>query len=186
MELPIPASAAGRLAYYKAGVALGVLAPRGWYCFATYGSGGERLMVSPLPIDGNAVLTDRFDGLRGPAVVVDERYGGASDPFISEVITRNFRARRPMRSYPGDRLHHKGNTVVEYRTLPRSEGLGTLTRGIAANDRPIDGVAMLLEHEEPLTLLLLAVRLPCELESLTRTIVAQVEARAAQVNAARK
>jgi hypothetical protein len=57
---------------------------------------------------------------------------------------------------------------------------------IAANDRPIDGVAMLLEHEEPLTLLLLAVRLPRELESLTRTIVAQVEARAAQVNAARK
>ena len=45
---PITAKAASQLAYYKSenGDA-GVLGPRGWYCFGTYGSGGDALYISP-------------------------------------------------------------------------------------------------------------------------------------------
>jgi hypothetical protein len=43
----IDAGMAQRLAYYKAEYSPGVLAPRGWYCFGTYGSNGSSLFVSP-------------------------------------------------------------------------------------------------------------------------------------------
>lgn len=41
--LPLPAKFAERLAYYKSEQSAGVLAPRGWYCFGTYGSSGDTL-----------------------------------------------------------------------------------------------------------------------------------------------
>src|ERR1700721_604448 len=41
---------ARQLAYYKAEQGFGVLAPRGWNCFGTYGSGGSNLYISPHPI----------------------------------------------------------------------------------------------------------------------------------------
>jgi hypothetical protein len=41
--LPIGKETAQRLAYYKAEQGFSVLAPRGWYCFETYGSGGAAL-----------------------------------------------------------------------------------------------------------------------------------------------
>jgi len=42
---------------YKAVSAVGVLAPRGWHCFGTYGSGGETLLVSAEPIDNFSRLS---------------------------------------------------------------------------------------------------------------------------------
>src|SRR6185437_1740796 len=50
-RMAIPAGAAQRLAYYKAENGFGVLAPKGWHCFGTYGSGGANLFVSPNPIN---------------------------------------------------------------------------------------------------------------------------------------
>ena len=47
----IDAGTAQKLAYYQAGNPPGVLAPRGWYCFGLYGSGGSTLLVSPEPIE---------------------------------------------------------------------------------------------------------------------------------------
>src|SRR5579864_2187946 len=38
---------ARRLAYYKADHGSGILAPRGWHCFGTYGSNGSNLYVTP-------------------------------------------------------------------------------------------------------------------------------------------
>src|SRR5580692_3776159 len=38
--ISLPSELAHELAYYKAEGGVGVLAPRGWYCFETYGSSG--------------------------------------------------------------------------------------------------------------------------------------------------
>ncbi|HTW65476.1 MAG TPA: hypothetical protein VME17_12695 [Bryobacteraceae bacterium] len=76
-------SAAKRLTYYEAAVNTGVLAPRGWYCFGTYGSAGEDLTVSPAPINR--------DGTNGPIVQVDNIDGNTSGRFeVAEVIARVF------------------------------------------------------------------------------------------------
>lgn len=57
--------AAQNLAYYSAfGEGVGVLAPRGWYCFGAYGSSGSALLVSPRPID-TASMFSTWDGLAG-------------------------------------------------------------------------------------------------------------------------
>src|ERR1700691_2624922 len=63
----IPVSTAERLAYYKAEDDFGVLAPQGWYCFATYGSNGANLYVSPEPINSKLLLSsDDWKGFAGP------------------------------------------------------------------------------------------------------------------------
>src|SRR5438105_419135 len=41
----LSAEQAEKLAYYKSENSLGVLAPRDWHCFGTYGSGGNALYV---------------------------------------------------------------------------------------------------------------------------------------------
>src|SRR5271156_5114144 len=41
----LPSEVANQLAYYKAEHGFGVLAPRGWSCFSTYGSNGSSLFV---------------------------------------------------------------------------------------------------------------------------------------------
>ena len=46
--------------------------------------------------------------------------------------------------YSSDELVYKSDRVVEYRTPPRLEGLGTITSRLKPSDRPIGGVATLL------------------------------------------
>ena len=41
----VPAATAQRLAWYKAQYGPGVLAPRGWHCFSTYGSNAPHLFA---------------------------------------------------------------------------------------------------------------------------------------------
>ena len=55
--MAISPAAALRLAYYKAQYGPGVLAPRGWHCFSTYGSDGANLFVSPDAIDAKALFS---------------------------------------------------------------------------------------------------------------------------------
>ncbi len=43
----ISADLAQQLAYYKSEYGIGVVAPRGWHCFGTYGSNGSTLYVTP-------------------------------------------------------------------------------------------------------------------------------------------
>src|SRR5713226_5745414 len=54
-SVPISRKEALELAYYRSAQGVGVLAPRGWYCFGTYGSGGDTLFVSPQPIDAGSI-----------------------------------------------------------------------------------------------------------------------------------
>src|SRR6266568_3669075 len=60
--LPLSARTAQQLAYYQTKNGFGVLAPRGWYCFGTYGSAGDTLYVSPQPIATANLFTSTWTG----------------------------------------------------------------------------------------------------------------------------
>jgi len=182
--------AARELAYYQSAQSLGVLAPRGWYCFGTYGSGGEALFVSPRPIDADNMFSADRGGFTGPAIQISHSFGDTSGRFdVARIAARVFPAYKefvtavmeefdqsvsslPSGPYPTDRLLYKSKTVVEYRTPAQTEGLGTHSR-LRKNGSPIDGVAILF-GETP-DLLLLSVRLPAEFNGLASAIVHEVE-----------
>jgi hypothetical protein len=188
-SVQISQGAAAKLAYYASGNGLGVLAPRGWYCFGTVGSDGDELVVTANPADGKNHFMAARPGFGGPVVYLTHRLGATSGRFsVAEVIMRVFPDHKafaggvtemfPIKKfaagpYPGDRLTYKSRTIVEYMTPARTDGLGTYAR-LEKNDRPIDGVAILIDQAEP-DLLLLAVRLPQDLNEEVSTVVHQVE-----------
>ena len=190
IPVPINFGAAQKVAYYSAsGRHDGVLAPRGWYCFGTYGSGGDTVMVSPQPIDTANLFLANWGGFTGAAIELSLRYGGTSGRFsVAEIIARVFPAYKAFATqvmkegldapfqfgpYPKDFLTYESNRVVEYKTPAQTEGLGTYHSSLKKNGSPIDGVVMLV-GETP-DMLLLSVRLPPELTGLTSVIVHQVE-----------
>ena len=191
--LPIGAAPARQLAYYSSSPGFGVLAPHGWYCFAIYGSGAMQLYVSPKQIDIQMLFSDKWGGLRGPAVQLDYRYGDTAGRFgVAEIIARVFPAYKafavrvmnevtPPESftfspYPHDALTYRSKTVVEYTTPAGTDGLGTRS-SLKKNSSPIEGVAMLVEPTPDLVQV--AVRLPPDMRQLSSTIIHQIELDAA-------
>lgn len=182
--------AAQRLAYYESAQGVGVLAPRGWYCFGTYGSGGDALFVSPQSIGSADFIGRTPAGFVGPAIEVSHRLGETSGRYdVAEVMARVFPAYKafvtgvidqfgqpagsfPFGPYPNDILTYKDKRTVEYETPAQAGGLGTRS-SLKKNDRPIDGVAMLIGKTPDLVLL--SVRLPSGLTGLTPAIVGQLE-----------
>jgi hypothetical protein len=196
--VPIAAGKAARLAYYKAEEGDGVLAPRGWYCFGTYGSSGESLYVSPNPI-GAADLLSTWGPVFSSAVIeITDQYGGTSGRFgVADMIARVFPAHRafvdavtdeevregihppssfPSGPYPKDKLTYRSKDLVEYETSAETEGLGTQSR-LLKNGDPICGVAMLVGQTPDLVHL--SVRLPLDVTDLAPLIIQQVERDAA-------
>lgn len=189
-HLPTSTETAAHLAYYASAQKLGVLAPRGWFCFGTYGSNGAALYVSPQPFDAKNVLSAKWRGFSGPAIELSLNSGETSGRFaVAHVIARVFPTRKafadgvisegiePASSfafgpYPADQLVYKSKDLVEYRTPARADGLGTQSR-LQKNDAPISGVAI-LTGEAP-DVVFLAVRLPLDLQQLSQGIVEQVE-----------
>lgn len=182
------------LSYYEAEGGLGVIAPRGWFCFGTYGSSGTALYVSPVPINRAEFSSSTWAGFTGSAVQITHEYGGTSGRFgVAAVIARVFPAYRdyvktilaegmqpgsfPSGPYPNDQLSYRSKNIVEYTTAPWSEGLGTRSR-FAKNERAITGTAMLVGKAPDL--ILLAIRVPDSLASLRPAIVRQVENDAVQ------
>lgn len=181
---------AHQLAYYKAEDGFGVLGPRGWYCFGTYGSNGSSLYVSPTHISGAEMFSDNWKGFTGPAIQISTMNGGTSGRFqVAKVIARVFKAHmdfvdrviaegiEPASNFsrgpfPGDKLVYRSKEVVEFVTGANTDGLGTQSR-LLKNGDPISGVAILL-GEEP-NLVQLSVRLPANLQNLASAIVKQVE-----------
>lgn len=86
----IDLKSAQKLAYYRPGSSSGVLAPRGWSCFGTYGSDGDITLVTPEPIE----TSDRFSAvphITGPVIEVDHWYGGTSGRFpVARITARVF------------------------------------------------------------------------------------------------
>jgi hypothetical protein len=188
---------AQRLAYYKAEEGVGVLAPRGWFCFGTYGSNGSNLYVGPQPMDADTLISSSWKGFTGPAVQMSVESGGTSGRFrVARTIARVFPAHKafvrqviaegidpasdfPFGPYPNDKLVYKNKEMVEYETPANTDGLGTASR-LQKNADPIRGAAILVEPETDL--LSLSVRLPHEMDDLTPVIIQQVELEAAAVN----
>jgi hypothetical protein len=175
----ISAAMAQRLAYYQAEDSPGVLAPRGWHCFSTYGSNGASLFVSPDPIDSKTVLlSSEWKGFPGSAVQISVSDGGTSGRFeVAKVIARVFPASDfPFGPYPGDELRYRGKNIVEFETPTNSQGLGTDSR-LQMNASPIDGVAIVAGADTDLTQL--SARIPASDSDLIPAMVAQAESEAA-------
>jgi hypothetical protein len=191
VSVQLDAKAAKELAYYDAGLGVGVLGPRGWYCFGEYGSSGATLFVSPQPIG----VTNVFPaGFTGPVIEVSHREGqGFGALEVAEVIARvfpefkafannvvqSFGAPISFGPYPEDRLVYRSKREVEYETPSQTEGLGTHV-SLKKNDSPIEGVAILVGPTP--NLVLLSVRLPPSLSGLTSAIIRQVERDSASLN----
>jgi hypothetical protein len=196
--LPIDSDAAQRLAYYASNKSFGVLAPRGWYCFGTYGSDGVTLYVSSQPIDTANLFSTTWGSFAGPVIEVSQEDGDTWGRFsVAKTIARVFPAHTafarkvigegveaasdfPFGPYRNDKLIYKSTEIVEYQSPAHTEGLGT--RGVEAkflqrDADPISGVAILVGPDP--NLLLLSARLPPEQHDLTPYIIQQVERDAA-------
>jgi hypothetical protein len=191
----VSASVAQRLAYYQAQYGPGVLAPRGWHCFSTYGSNGANLFISPDPIDGKTVLlSSKWKGFTGPAIQISVSSGGTSGRFeVAKVIARVFPAYKqfaqnviaeglepgsdfPFGPYANDKLTYRGTNIVEFETPANTAGLGTDTR-LEANASPIDGVDLITGQDTDL--IQLTARVSAKDRDLIPLIVKQVESDAA-------
>lgn len=179
-----------RLAYYEASDGLGVLAPRGWYCFETYGSDGSNLYVTPTPLNTTDLFSNSWKGISSYGIQLSESNGDTSGRFeVAQIIARVFPAhlafvRRviaegvepatsfPYGPYPTDRLTYKSKEAVEYVTPPNTEGLGTKSF-LLRDANPIAGVALLTGEE--LNLTHLSARLPPEMSDVLPVVIWQVE-----------
>jgi hypothetical protein len=179
------------LAYYQIEDGTGVLAPRRWHCFGTYGSSGSTIFVSPNEIDSKALFSDGWKGFEGPVVELSEMLGGTSGRWaVGRMIARVFPAykgfivkmqqlgfdpsttRFPSGLFPGDRLRYLNQHAVEYTTPPHSAGAGTMSR-LRPDQLPITGVQIL--NGVDTDLISLSVRLPAPLDQLAPAITRQVE-----------
>jgi len=186
----VSAEAARRLAFYSAGDKTGILAPKGWNCFSTYGSNGSTLFVSPTAIDHKSLFSSEWKGFSGPAIQISFSYGDTSGRFsVAKTIARVFpdyskfvqdvvaegiqpASSFPSGPYPSDSLYYRGKRIVEFQTPGNSEGLGTQSR-LLKSASPINGVAILIGPEP--NLVQLSMRLTPDTDDLARFIVQQLE-----------
>lgn len=185
----LPPKAAERLAYYKAEQGIGVLGPRGWHCFAGYGSNGYSLYITPEPFDSATLFSDSWHGFDGPAIEIAVSLGDTSGRFeVAQIIARVFPTHNgfvenaikqgerassfPFGPYPKDKLLYRNDDIVEYETPANREGLGTQSR-LMKDSHAIRGVAI-LTGDAP-DLLQLSLRLPPEFGELDSIIIRQVE-----------
>lgn len=184
------AETAKQLAYYETAQGAGILAPRGWHCFGTGGSGATSLVVSPTPIDTANWFGRKQRQFPGPGIHRITWFGGTSGRFtVADIVARVFPAHRsfaeevkraepvfslPDGPYPRDVLTYKSNTVVEFETPANTEGLGTQSL-LLRNNSPISGV-VILTSDSPPDVHQVSVRLSPGQERLAKAIVRQVEA----------
>ena len=191
--IELPSEVTNQLAYYKAENGFGVLAPRGWHCFSTYGSNGSNLFVSPDPISQKELFNSEWQGFSGSAIQVSVSVGDTSGRFaVARTIARVFPERmdfvrdvlaegiEPASSFPSgpyatDRLRRRGKNIVEFETPADTSGLGSQSH-LAINASPIQGAAILF-GEEP-SLVKLSMRLPDRNQSLDGAIIQQLEVEA--------
>jgi hypothetical protein len=193
-SVAISSATAQRLAYYKAQYGPGVLAPRGWHCFSTYGSDGSNLFVSPDALDSKTLLSMDWKGFTGPAIQISISSGGTSGRFqVAKVIARVFPAYKqfaqnviaegiepasdfPFGPYATDKLTDRGKNIVEFETPANTAGLGTDSR-LLPNASPIDGVDLITGTDTDLTQL--SARVASNDRDLIPLIVKQAESDAA-------
>jgi hypothetical protein len=191
----LPPAIAQKLAYYKAEEGFGVLAPRGWHCFSTYGSDGSSLFVSPDPIKNSDLFSANGKGFTGDVIQVSVSLGETSGRFtvartaarifpayqswVQTVLAEGIDSENPFTfaPYPQDKLHRVSPSVVEFETPANTQGLGTDSR-LLSNSDPIHGVALLFGTEP--NLLQVCARLPPNESDLLQPILSQIELDVAQ------
>ena len=190
-RITISARAAQHLAWYQAENSPGVLAPRGWHCFGTYGSNGSSLFVAPQPLSSHFFFSHTDHTFTGPVIQISSMFGDTSGRFsVASTIARVFPAHRdfaesvrnehlgidvlPTGPAPTDKLHYLSNEVVEYTTPANSDGEGTHSL-LSKSPLPITGVEILSGEE--LNCTSLAVRLPPGLAYLAPEIIHELERR---------
>ncbi|HEY2040027.1 MAG TPA: hypothetical protein VGG95_10205 [Edaphobacter sp.] len=187
-----PPDTARRLAYYQVESGLGVLAPRGWFCFGAYGSSGTNLYITPQPINSKLLFTSSWKGFSGHAIQFSIEYGGTSGRFgVAQTIARIFpthskfvsnvisegepKSDFPRGPYPNDKLVYKSAEIVEFETPPNSNGLGTDSFLRPSSD-PIRGMRILVGTDPDL--LSLSIHLSAEDKDLISIIIRQAEQQA--------
>jgi hypothetical protein len=202
-HLRLASETAARLAWYQTaedGGNLGVLAPRGWHCFGTYGSSGESLYTSPAFISTRDFFgKTKWKGLTGPGLQLTVEYGGTSGRFgVADTIVQLFPRHMQFvsdliasqkqiggdvpgyhkKSFPADTLHYKSNELVEFTTPAKTIGVGTDQSWLKPTSDPVSGMMYLggiTTPDEDVCLVQLFVRLSPSQDALRHTIVAQVE-----------
>jgi hypothetical protein len=190
-KVQIAAESAHKLAYYKAEVSSGILAPRGWHCYGVLGSSGSDFLVMPQPFSKSGSFQPALEMVRGPAIQVHEGCTDNSGRLdIARVLARAFPKQRsvveeilricdlpmgdvPFGPYPKDEMIRRSDWLVEFRTPPETQGLGTAYR-LPAGTLEIRGAAILRDRE-PQCLLFVAVRLPTEQADLAPQILREIE-----------
>jgi hypothetical protein len=190
-RIEVSSELANQLAYYKAENGFGIVAPRGWHCFSTYGSNGSSLFISPEPINEKELFKSDWKGFSGPVIQVSVSVGDTSGRFdVARTIARVFPDRmdfvrdvvsegiEPADSFPAgpyatDKLKRRGKRIVEFETPANAKGLGSQSR-LDVNSSSIQGVAILV-GEEP-NLVQLSMRLPAPYQRLSNAIIQHLEA----------
>jgi hypothetical protein len=150
----VEAQAAADLAFYKPQDGIGVLAPRGWYCFDFYGSSGSFLVVSPSPpsdflatnapkIAGFGVEFSFVNGDNSGRFMVAQdvaRMMPAYHAFVQSVIDEDILPAKdfPSGPYPHDKLFRHNNHDVSFATPALRDGMGTNSLFVKGNF-PIQG-----------------------------------------------
>jgi hypothetical protein len=154
------------LAYYSAseGSGSGMVGPKGWDCFGTYGSAGSTLYVVPQRT-GSPIL-DRPGELKGgPAMMKSLLIGGTSGRFpLAQISARIFPAARRFvekvraeglddpkgyvfEPWPTDRVTRLSRFAVSYVTPANLDGLGT-DLGFLPGRQPISGLVFLTDIDQ--------------------------------------
>lgn len=185
----LPASAAAKLAYYKAYDGPGVLAPRGWHCFGTYGSNGSVLVVAPRRLNWQVVTDKR--GLDGPAIQLDDMAGDTSgrfevaavvgqlfptaDGYVTAIEKEGIAGPFPRHPVATDRIKRRGPTEALYTTPIGKTGLGTQSH-LRPGPLPIDGIVRWRRQDDD-SLTMLHARLPAPLRPLVAYIIRDIATR---------
>lgn len=157
----LPQNYASKVAFYSTSDNgdYGVLGPRGWSCFGTYGSSGSRLYVVPNEISGP--ILDRPEKIGGgPAIVLIGLNGGTSGRFaMAKMAARVFPRARAFAEkvraeqfddpaeyvfvpWPQDTVVHLSDFAASYVTPASTMGLGTMSGPMPGPD-PIKGLVFL-------------------------------------------
>lgn len=183
----VPVAVAPRLAWYASEYEA-VLAPRGWRCFALYGSDGGVLFVAPERLSF-ARLNQGGPGLAGPVVAIGNSEGGTSGRFeVVDFIARYFPRYRsyirhvrqmmgfdigpiPRGPWPADRFLSRNATEVRLTTPAGRRGEGTSDR-LAPNRNPVESL-ILLDPRDEMNVTVIKVRLTRRDASLIPSILAE-------------